>query len=135
MRHDDPVRTLIRGLAPPAPPEALEVRTLAAAGCELRVRREPDLWERAWASRAVRRAWVTSVVVLLAGHAALTVRVGFGGGARRARADEPARLPAEIAQLADLPPIVLSAAAWESASGAVPGPAVAPPGPAKEVVR
>ena len=135
MRHDDPIRTLIRGLAPPVPPEALEVRTLAAAVRELRVHREPDLWERAWASRAVRLVWVTCVLVLLAGHAALSVRFGSDGGARRARADGPARLPAEIAQLADLPPIVLSAAAWESAGGAVPGPAGAPPGPAKEVVR
>jgi len=132
MSHDDPVRTLLAGLRPPAPPPELEARALAAAGRALRARPAPDAWERAWASRPLRLAWTAAVLALLAGHAVLFLRPGADAVSRVAGRD---RLPAEVATVAELPPIVLSAAAFEPAGGAAAAPAPRPAGRTEEVRR
>ena len=135
MSHDDPVLELLQGLAPPAPPPELEGITLADAGSALRQRRTPDAWERAWASRPLRVAWMTALVALIAGHVLLSLRpdpVAVASGARAVGRD---RLPAEIATMADLPRIVLSTAAFESGDGPVMAPAARPAGRTEEVHR
>jgi hypothetical protein len=134
MNHDDPVRTLLAGLCPPELPQALEVQVLRAAGRALRERRTPDVWERAWASRPLRLAWVAAVLALLAGHAMLSLRPGpdAGSGAWATGRD---RLPAEVVMVAELPPIVLSTAAFETAGGGAAAPATRPVGRTEEVRR
>jgi hypothetical protein len=114
MQHDDPVRALLHGLERPAPPPELETRTLAAAGAALRVSREADVWERVWSSRPLRLVWATSLLALLAGHAALSLRAALEGGARPTLAAARAELPAELRRIAELPPITLSGA-WDPA--------------------
>ncbi len=135
MQHDDLVHALLHGLERPAPPPELEARTLAAAGAALRVSREADFWELVWSSRPLRLLWATSLLVLLAGHVALSVRAALAGGAPPAAAPSRGDLPPEVARLTDLPPIALSAVAWEPGDGSTAGLAGQLPSRIEEVRR
>jgi hypothetical protein len=135
MSHDDPVRTVLAGLRPPAPPPEVEARVLAAAGRALRQRRAPDAWGRAWRSRPLRVAWVTALLALLAGHVLLSLRPGTAVTPRGAWTADRERLPAEVATVAELPAIALSAAAFEPGDSGAVTPAARPSGPTEEVRR
>lgn len=70
-RPDD--EPLLRGLDLPHPPRELRARVLDAARTRARVGPAADAWSRLWHSRSLRLAWVGSVVLLLAGHAAVSL--------------------------------------------------------------
>jgi hypothetical protein len=91
-----------RGLRAPRAPEALRERALDAA------RRAMDappatLWERAWESRAARLAWAASVLLLLGGHAALSL---WPRGAAARAGDSPLMVRGEQSTSAELAEIV-----------------------------
>ena len=78
MKPDDRIdrESPLLGLAPPAPPPELRKRVLAtAASARLE---PPDLWARIWASRGLRLGWASAVLLLSAGHLALSLRPGAG---------------------------------------------------------
>jgi hypothetical protein len=64
--------SLLRGLDVPHPPLELRARVLDAARTGARVSPAADAWSRLWHSRSFRLAWAGAVVLLLAGHAALS---------------------------------------------------------------
>lgn len=120
MTHDDPAVEMLRSFERPTPPPALEARTLAAAGLALRAAPESDLWERVWSSRPLRLLWATTLLALLAGHAAVSLREWRDGGAPPLSATRREKLPPEVATIADLPAITLSGVAWESGGERTP---------------
>lgn len=63
----------LRGLNLPQPPRELRARVLGAARTGSRVGPAADAWSRLWHSRSLRLAWAGAVVLLLAGHAALSL--------------------------------------------------------------
>jgi len=80
MKPDDRIdrESPLLGLAPPAPPPELRKRVLAAAWPRA-ARPEPsDLWARIWANRGLRLGWASAVLLLSAGHLALSLRPGAG---------------------------------------------------------
>jgi len=136
MKRDEPARELLRGLEASAPPPELEARTLEAAAHAMRAAPSTDLWEALWNSRALRIAWATAMLVLLAGHAALSVGTAFDGATRsRTAAAAREELPVEVKRLAELPPIVLSTADFEPPGSAAAAPATQPAGRTKEIRR
>ncbi len=72
--RDPTINRLFEGLEMPKPPPHLRARVLAAARDA--ATETPDVWSRIWLHRGLRLAWVTSVVLLLAGH----ILVGTGTG-------------------------------------------------------
>ena len=70
-RPDD--ESLLRGLDLPHPPRGLRARVLDAARTGARVGPAADVWSRLWHSRNLRLAWAGAVVLLLAGHTALSL--------------------------------------------------------------
>lgn len=63
----------LRGLDPPHPPRELRARVLDAARTGARVGPAADAWSRLWHSRSLRLAWAGTVLLLLAGHAAVSL--------------------------------------------------------------
>jgi hypothetical protein len=89
----DPLTHLLDGLAPPLPPAHLESRVLRAARAAMARDRSRDGWARAWESPAWRLAWAAALAVLIAGHAALSLRSPAGPGV----AGPPAAAPSAAA--------------------------------------
>jgi hypothetical protein len=71
---DEIADRLFDGLAPPAPPPQLRGRVLAAARAEAGVEPAADVWTRIWENRWLRVIWITAVIALIIGHAALVPR-------------------------------------------------------------
>jgi hypothetical protein len=69
--NDDPI---LRGVTPPAVPDGLKEKALAAARASLASSPRPDVWARLAASRAARLAWAASIAILAAAHALLPRR-------------------------------------------------------------
>ncbi|MFV2069470.1 MAG: hypothetical protein ACC645_21100 [Pirellulales bacterium] len=92
------------GLEIAQPPAELKKRTLDQVRLAMIRPPLPDMWTRIWSGRAVRLAWAASVLVLLAGHLAITVT---SRGARHERAMALSIASAdddsELAEVVDLP--------------------------------
>jgi hypothetical protein len=73
MKHNNYLNELLATLRPPDPPAELRARTVAAASQALTESVRPDIWMRLWRSPALRVAWATSVLTLLAGHLLVTI--------------------------------------------------------------
>jgi hypothetical protein len=67
-RHDHHLDRLLDELEPPAPPQSLRAKAIAAARNAAVVEPQLDLWSAIWNSPALRLAWAASVVALVAGH-------------------------------------------------------------------
>jgi hypothetical protein len=80
MKPDDRIDRdrLLLGMSPPTPPPELRKRVLAAAGSRAARLERPDLWARIWASRGLRLGWASAVLLLSAGHLALSLRPDAG---------------------------------------------------------
>ena len=71
-RNDPVVERLFDGLEPAPPPAELRSRALNAARARSALQSGADLWSRLWNHRGLRLAWAAAVVVLLAGHLAVS---------------------------------------------------------------
>lgn len=98
MKKDDPI---LQRFAPPAVPDGLRERTLAAARTALTASSRPDVWARLASSRAARLAWAASVALL----AAANVLVPRNAPPDPAVAAAPGKPDAELAAIARLPRI------------------------------
>ncbi len=78
-KKDPAAERLFEGLEPAPPPAELRSRALQAARSRVGVIPDEDLWSRLWNHRGLRLAWVASVVLLLAGHIAMSSPI-LGGG-------------------------------------------------------
>jgi hypothetical protein len=78
-KKDPDAERLFEGLEPAPPPAELRSRALEAARSRASMLPDQDLWSRLWNHRGLRLAWVASVVLLLAGHAAMS-SPSLGGG-------------------------------------------------------
>lgn len=65
---------LLSGVRPPAAPAELRARVLEAAERALRQETVPSLWDRLYASMALRAVWAAIVLALLVANAAVAVR-------------------------------------------------------------
>jgi hypothetical protein len=63
---------LFDGLRPPEPPGALRRRVLGTSSRRV-VPTGPSTWQRLWEQPGLRLAWAMAVLVLLAGHALLSL--------------------------------------------------------------
>ena len=93
-------------LSLPEPPAELRDRAVSAAAAALAIDRTCDVWTRMWTSSSLRLAWTAAVLTLLVANVAVTLRSRPSPGTEGARVStSAARLPAELAEIANLPPI------------------------------
>ena len=71
-KKDPAVERLLEGLEPPQPPPELRSKALTAARKRLAGEAVPDLWSRIWNHRGLRLAWAATILMLLAGHLAVS---------------------------------------------------------------
>jgi hypothetical protein len=74
--RDAVVERLMERLEPPQPPPDLRSKALAAARARMCAEPTPEIWSRIWNHRGLRLAWVAAVVLLVAGHAIITLGAG-----------------------------------------------------------
>lgn len=104
-RPDD--ESLLRGLRSPQPPRELRARVLDAARSGARVGSAADAWSRLWHNRSLRLAWAGAVVLLLAGHAAVSLDRSAARAAFRSEYAAERRADEQLADL--LRPVRISA--------------------------
>ena len=63
---------LFEGLEPEPPPDELRSRALNAARARSAVESDADAWSILWNHRGLRLAWAAAILVLLAGHIAVS---------------------------------------------------------------
>lgn len=90
---------LLRGLDLPHPPRELRARVLDAARTGVRAGPAADAWSRLWNSRGLRLAWAGAVVLLLAGHAAVSLDRSTDQGAFQRERFAERRVDEQLADL------------------------------------
>ncbi len=126
------VDRLLAGLVPAPPPTETRHRALAAARAAKVLGTEPeDAWSRLWRSRPVRLAWAATVVALLLAHALLSVRgpAPAGVSVSPAHLANQAEAEAELAAIAELPPLRLGVLPFIDPLGRPPVPSINPSTP------
>lgn len=94
------------GLRVPEPPTELRDQAVSAAEAALAIERTTDVWSRLWTSSALRLAWTTAVLALLLANVTATLLSRPPAGTEGERVSTSvARLPAELAEIVNLPPI------------------------------
>jgi hypothetical protein len=71
-KKDPAVERLFEGLDPAPPPSELRSKALQAARARAAAEPDEDLWSRLWNHRGLRLAWAATILVLLAGHLAVS---------------------------------------------------------------
>lgn len=112
MNTPDPIRELFAGLVRPQPPDELAGPALAAASRALAEPPANDIWDRIWFSRPLRLAWAATLILLLAGHLMVSLTGVAGPDPSPAPIAALGGIEPELAQVASVPTINLSATSW-----------------------